>query len=299
MTSDYITMRDGAKIYAEYSVKKEFETTLIYVHGGPGQGCWDFRYVALELSKQFNVIMFDQRGVLRSDKVSDDFNSNMLIEDIEDIRKYFGIQKMILCGHSYGGQLVLRYAIKYPAHIHSLIYICPSFNFRLSLGNVFKLCLKTATNNIDTQIQDKIKLALEQDDEKLYLRYLFEIPNELREKVYYTIEYTEQVKSAIFTVVATEDDWGKGITHQQIILDEQDMYVDYTLQLQNVFAPSLLVVGDHDPICCEEQQKAFLANPKNEISIIKNAGHSLYSENAEDFIKVVSTYIQRISNLYQ
>lgn len=294
MTSEYITMRDGAKIFAEHSVKKEFETTLIYVHGGPGQGCWDFRYAALELSKRFNVIMFDQRGVLRSDKVTDDFNSNMLIEDIEDIRKYFGIQKMILCGHSYGGQLVLRYAIKYPAHVQSLIYICPSFNFKLSLRNIFKLCLKIAADSIDTQMQDKIKFCLKNDDEKFYLKYLFEIPNEVREKVYYSIEYTEQVKSAIFTVVAREDDWEKGITHQRIILDEQDIYVDYTLQLLDVNVPSLLVVGDHDPICCEQQQKEFLGNPNNEISIIKNAGHSLYSENAEDFIKVVCTYLRRI-----
>lgn len=123
VTSKHIQMRDGVKIFAEYSINSEFETTLIYVLSGPGQGCWDFRYAALQLSKRFNVIMFDQRGVLRSDKVADDFNSNRLIEDIEDIRKYFGIRKMVLCGHSYGGQLVLRYAMRYPTYIQSLIYM--------------------------------------------------------------------------------------------------------------------------------------------------------------------------------
>lgn len=293
MTIEYIKMRDGTKIFAEYSINSEFDTTLVYVHGGPGQGCWDFRYTALELSKRFNVIMFDQRGVLRSDEVNDCFTSNKLIEDIEDIREYFGIQKMVLCGHSYGGQLILRYAIKYPAYIHSLIYICPSFNFKLSMRNVFKLCLEELSNSTDTQIQNSINQCLKTDDEKTYIRYLFQMPSILREKIYYSVGLTEQVKSAILTVSATEDDWKKGIAQQRKIFDEQDIYFDYTLQLQMINVPSLLVVGDHDPICCKQQQKDFLGNLGNEISVVKNAGHALYSENAEAFIKVVDSYLRR------
>lgn len=287
-------MRDGTKIFVEYSINSKFNTTLVYVHGGPGQGCWDFRYAALELSKLFNVIMFDQRGALRSDEVDDSFTSNKLIEDIDDIREHFGIQKMVLCGHSYGGQLILRYAIKYPDYINSLIYICPSFNFKLSMRNVFELCLKELSNDTDIQIQESIKQCLKADDEKTYVRYLHEMPNAIREKIYYSIGLTEQVKSANFTIFATEDDWKKGVTQQRKIFDEQDIYFDYTLKLQKITIPSLLIVGDHDPICCKQQQKEFLCNSNNEISVIRNAGHALYSENAEDFIKVVVSYLQRI-----
>ena len=42
------------------------------------------------------------------------------------------------------------------------------------------------------------------------------------------------------------------------------------------------------------QSIEFLCNSNNEISVIRNAGHALYSENAEDFIKVVVSYLQRI-----
>lgn len=154
--------------------------------------------------------------------------------------------------------------------------------------------LEELAGSTDIQIQDNIKQCLKIDDEKSYIRYLFEMPNALREKVYYSIGLTKQVKSAIFTVVTTEDDWKKEITQQRKIFDEQDIYFDYTLQLPKVNVPSLLVIGDHDPICCEQQQKEFLGNSNNEISIIKNAGHSLYSENAEDFVKVVDSYLWRI-----
>ena len=38
MEDFYLRMRDGEKIFIQHSINQEFDTTLLYVHGGPGQG---------------------------------------------------------------------------------------------------------------------------------------------------------------------------------------------------------------------------------------------------------------------
>ena len=125
MTIEYIKMRDGTKIFAEYSINSEFDTTLVYVHGGPGQGCWDFRYTALELSKRFNVIMFDQRGVLRSDEANDCFTSNKLIEDIEDISSVVKGKEgtRVIMGIQRGGELLAIECIRGAVNTSANAYV--------------------------------------------------------------------------------------------------------------------------------------------------------------------------------
>src|SRR5689334_6823438 len=40
---------------------------LLYLHGGPGQGCYEFvQHQAARLSDKVRVVALDQRGVLRS-----------------------------------------------------------------------------------------------------------------------------------------------------------------------------------------------------------------------------------------
>ncbi|MEJ2053903.1 MAG: alpha/beta hydrolase, partial [Calditrichaceae bacterium] len=45
------------------------------------------------------------------------------IRDIEGLRQSFGIMKLNLMGHSWGGLLALEYALKYPGKVKSLILI--------------------------------------------------------------------------------------------------------------------------------------------------------------------------------
>ncbi len=59
------------------------------MHGGPGESCSDFSFSSTErLKDSLYVIMIDQRGVCRSEKITEDraFGLNDLIEDCEGIK---------------------------------------------------------------------------------------------------------------------------------------------------------------------------------------------------------------------
>ena len=290
----YLKMKDKQKIFLQYYIKQERNTTLLYVHGGPGQGCWDFKYSADMLSQSYNVILYDQRGCLRSDAVTDHFSSELLLEDIEEIRQHFNMDQLILCGHSYGGHLILRYALKHPNHVKGLIYVCPTFDFESSMKNVYRIGYQLMDSSAYCDQLAAIKEGVKDDTPTSYRKHLVDIPEEIRAKIYFSAPVSQQVKDAIFDSSITDEDWKKGIEQQNRIFDEEEIYKNYMPFLKQITIPSLLIVGEYDPICCEIQQKAFMDAPNHSMAVIKNAGHSLYVDHADDFVHEINQFMKQM-----
>jgi proline iminopeptidase len=88
---------------------------LVVLHGGPGMGCSDRFTRFFDLSR-FNVVMFDQRGAMRSKPFAcmEDNTTQYSIEDIEKLRKYLGIKQWVVFGGSWGSLLATLYGESYP-----------------------------------------------------------------------------------------------------------------------------------------------------------------------------------------
>lgn len=71
----------GKEIYTEI-LGEDSSTVLLFIHGGPGGiGAMDFiKYQGERLSKNFKVIAPDQRGVWRSQAISEE--EDISLEDI-------------------------------------------------------------------------------------------------------------------------------------------------------------------------------------------------------------------------
>lgn len=134
-----IAMRDGKKIYARV-YENGYKNTLLYLHGGPGQSCNTFQYQAKQLSSYMNVILIDQRGVLRSDKIEEDeiCDLDTIINDCEDLRKTLQIDKWSILGHSFGGCLAILYAAKYPKYIEKVVLESSGASTLNTIKNIYR-----------------------------------------------------------------------------------------------------------------------------------------------------------------
>jgi proline iminopeptidase len=113
-----VSTSDGAEL-AVYSSGDPEGVPVLLCHGGPGM--WDYLEPVAELLPEHSVHRFDQRGCGRSSG-PEDYTVARAIEDIEDLRRFWGYQRWRVFGHSWGATLALAYAWTHPERVESLVY---------------------------------------------------------------------------------------------------------------------------------------------------------------------------------
>ncbi len=109
---------------------------VLIINGGPGMNSNGFSVLAEMLSENNTVIIYDQRGTGESvinEKSSSNFTLDLMVRDIERLRKHLGYDNWIVLGHSFGGMLAYAYASEHPERVRAMIQ---SHSGGMSLQNV-------------------------------------------------------------------------------------------------------------------------------------------------------------------
>lgn len=92
---------------------------LLLCNGGPG--CCDYlEPVADLLTDVARVIRFEQSGCGRSSRTPP-YDIAACLTDMESIRAFYGVERWIVAGHSWGSDLALMYALRYPERVQGII----------------------------------------------------------------------------------------------------------------------------------------------------------------------------------
>ncbi|MDG2155357.1 MAG: prolyl aminopeptidase [Gammaproteobacteria bacterium] len=95
---------------------------VVFLHGGPGAGINAAARRFFD-PKIYRVILFDQRGAGKSrpHASTDDNTTWKLVEDIETLRVFMGVERWQVFGGSWGSTLALAYAQKHPERVSELV----------------------------------------------------------------------------------------------------------------------------------------------------------------------------------
>jgi proline iminopeptidase len=90
----------------------------LFLHGGPGAGAGAIHRRFFD-PNHWRVVIFDQRGAGRSRPLGElrDNTTPHLVEDIEALRRFLGIERWLLFGGSWGSTLALAYAQAHPERV--------------------------------------------------------------------------------------------------------------------------------------------------------------------------------------
>jgi pimeloyl-ACP methyl ester carboxylesterase len=94
-------------------------SVVVLVHGYP-ESSETWRKVIPELAQQFTVIAPDTRGV-GSSSIATDFSIEDAADDIYELVKRLGFQKVSLVGQDFGVQVVSAYAAKHRQDVRALV----------------------------------------------------------------------------------------------------------------------------------------------------------------------------------
>jgi proline iminopeptidase len=88
---------------------------VIFLHGGPGGGLSPKHRQFFD-PKAYRIVLFDQRGAGQSTPLGETRNNTtqLLIDDIEAIRRMLGITQWLVFGGSWGATLALAYGQAHP-----------------------------------------------------------------------------------------------------------------------------------------------------------------------------------------
>jgi len=107
-------------IQVYYEVKGKGYPLVMITGLGGNIDLWDPRLVE-GLSKNFKLVMFDNRGTGRTDISSKEYTTKLFADDTAGLMNALGISKAHVLGLSMGGMIAQELAINYPEKVSKMI----------------------------------------------------------------------------------------------------------------------------------------------------------------------------------
>lgn len=255
------------------------ETPVIAVNGGPGLSHIYMiqNDVWMRLSKQRQIIFYDQRGTGGSKHLKDGAAQTMeaQVADLDAVRAHFGFAKVDLVGDSYGGLLSMAYAVAHPDHIHKLILSdspSPALKDMVHLLPQVFPDIEEQDSEIAKKLGNTDDAAQQQlinhfhmifYDEDLMRRYLANVKD---------LGYVPAVGAAV---------------------GESAEKIDLTAELPKFNFPVLIITGRYDmnvaPLTAWKMYKAI---PGAKLVIFAKSGHLPSYEEPDKYVQTVDTFLR-------
>lgn len=114
---------DGVEI--AYSETGQGEPALVLVHGlGSYLPVWSRNIAAL--SRHHRVVAIDLPGYGRSSKANYRYSMRFFAQAVQAVLDRLRLQRVVLVGHSMGGQIAMTHALLHPGRAEALILVAPA-----------------------------------------------------------------------------------------------------------------------------------------------------------------------------
>ncbi len=104
-----------------YELHGSQNADLIVLSNGIFMSTASWAYQVAELKKHFQVLVYDCRGMWQSDHPQGPYSMELHADDLAQLLLALGFAKAHIAGISYGGEISLVFANKYPEMVISLI----------------------------------------------------------------------------------------------------------------------------------------------------------------------------------
>lgn len=250
---------------------------IILVPGGPGGNHSVYLPITDYLLQFADLILFDPRGGSSLASDAQYCTIEHYIDDIEAIRSYFNLEKIILLGGSYGSMASLGYAIRYPEKLEKLILLAgaPSYKF-----------IEAAKKNLDRKGNTQQKIVAQ----KLW-EGTFHNAKEFSD--FYRIMAPLYCVNSKTTPPTTSSEIPYNVEVTNLGFRQFLRTFDYENEIEKITCPTLIIWGAEDWIndLC---YATFIAEkiPKSTLHIFENCGHFAEVDQPTLFFNALNSFLE-------
>jgi 3-oxoadipate enol-lactonase len=256
---------NGLQIY--YELHGPPESDVLVLSNGVLMSTASWAYQTPVLSQHYQLLLYDCRGMWQSDHPPGPYTMELHADDLAALLDGLGIGRAHIGGTSYGAEISLVFALKYPERTQSLI-------------------VTSAVSQVDAQLKGMIDAwayaARAHDPEMLY-------------QVVYPLTFSE--------AWIADNQEALALARQRYELLDVDAFLellrcfsrlDLTASLHQISAPALIAVGEEDALKPRKYSEIMVAEiPNTEYAIIPHAGHAAMWEQAGVFNSLVLGFLAK------
>lgn len=238
---------------------------LIVLSNGIFMSTASWAYQIAALREHFQVLVYDCRGMWQSDHPAGAYSMDQHVDDLASLLTNLGYSKAHVAGISYGGEISMLFAIKYPTMVQSLI-------------------VSSSVSQIDpllVTIGKSWALALGSGDAEMM--YAVTLP----------FNFSEDW-------IAVN---GKMLSASRKRYDDLDLQaagklmaafseINFTAELSKISAPTLVLVGELDILKPRKYSEIIAREiPGAELVVIPAGGHAVCLEQPAEFNSLVLGFV--------
>jgi proline iminopeptidase len=276
-----------------YETQGESDEVVIVVHGGAGLPHEYFHPMLSNLSRYAKLVYFDRRADTLSAKLGHGPASiEEMADDIEALRKTLGVDRVTLLGHSFGGTIVLEYALRHPANVKRLILVSASAAVENPSEGEKRLLKNLSPVEMQAYNSSEGGTGAANPCQRVRTRYSVLYPHYFHKLVPY--EFDRGVYTVYFDALS-----------RRMALASDDNAADLHGQLSKVQAPTLVIAGRHDLETTPDQTAELASNlPHARLVMMEHSGHFpffeenyLFTEWVRHFLTATKGQTERVASL--
>ncbi|HEX6849606.1 MAG TPA: alpha/beta hydrolase [Chitinophagaceae bacterium] len=239
---------------------------VIFLHGITDS--WhSFESVLGNLPSSIHAFAISQRGHGDSERPAQNYTTKDFAADVAEFIKQKKLSKVFIVGHSMGGVHAQQFAIDYPGLTKGLVIIDsdPAFKNNPGMQEFYREVSKME-GRISREFMDEFQRATLADP---------------IDSTYYNLLVDEGIKvpASVFKAAL-----------------EGLIQVDFTEQLKQISAPTLVLWGNLDAFCTFKGQETLINKIKNSRLIVYgNTGHALHWEEPKKFSEDLLSFIDKVT----
>ena len=260
---------NGVQIYYEQHGWENEEADVLALSNGVLMSTASWIFQMPVFSKHYRLLLYDCRGMWQSEHPPGPYSMDMHADDLAALLDGLGVERAHVAGASYGAEISMLFALKYPAKTRSLI-------------------AAAAVSQVDPLLEGVMGswiAAARARDPNLLLQ------------VVYPLTFAEAWIAANQAALDLARERYASLDYDAFLeLLLSFARLDMTAELHKITAPTLVIVGEKDLVKPRKYSEIIAREiPDAEFAIVPHAGHAVMWEQAGVFNTLVLGFLAKQS----